>query len=335
MTIATSDPSGVRTIAAAPIGEFAVIGGTAAPDLARAVANELHVSLAAATAAHFPDGETAVELLETVRGKTVFVVQPTGPPVNDNLIELLAFADACRRASAAHVCAVMPYFGYARSDKRHGRREPITASMVARLIQAVGIDRVIAVDLHASQIEGFFQIPVDSLSAVSVICDALQPHVTRDTVVVSPDVGRLRMATDYAERLQTPVVVLHKVRESGRHTHVMHVVGDVRDRPCLIVDDMISTGGTLADGMRALLDAGARAPMFIAATHGLLLPGSRSKLVTPAVARVFVTDTVNPGESLWPNLHVVSVARLLAQAIRRIIADGGLAESTERASREA
>jgi len=308
--------------------EFAIISGTANPDLARAIADGLHASPAAATATHFPDGETSVELLEPVRGKTVFIIQPTGPPVNDHLIELLAFADACRRASAAHVCAVIPYFGYARSDKRHGRRQPITASMIARLIQAVGIDHVIAIDLHADQIEGFLQIPVDSLSAVSVMCDALRPRLPRDTVVVSPDVGRLRMATDYAERLGVPVVVLHKIRESGSETHVVHVVGDVRDRSCLVIDDMISTGGTLADGIRTLLDAGARPPIFIAATHGLLLPGSRVKLAIPAVARVFVTDTVKPAESAWPDLEIVSVAPLLAEAITRVVSDGRVAEST-------
>ena len=142
-----------------PTGDFAIISGTANPDLTRAIADSLQISPAAATAAHFPDGETAIELLEPVRGKSVFIVQPTGPPVNDHLIELLAFADACRRASAAHVCAVIPYFGYARSDKRHGRREPITASMVARLIQAVGIDHVVAIDLHASQSKDSSRLP--------------------------------------------------------------------------------------------------------------------------------------------------------------------------------
>ena len=327
MNIATNVSQVVSRLARTSAGEFALVSGTANPDLASAVAHELHVAPAAATATHFPDGETSVGLLEPVRGKTVFIIQSTGPPVNDHLMELLAFADACRRASAAHVCAVIPYFGYARSDKRNGRREPITASMVARLIQAVGIDHVIAIDLHASQIEGFFQIPVDSLSAVSVICEVLGSQLAPEAVVVSPDVGRLRMATNYAERLQRPVVVLHKVRESGRQTHVTHVVGDVRDRPCLIVDDMISTGGTLADGIRALVEAGARPAIFIAATHGLLLPGSKAKLATSAVARVFVTDTVKPAESAWPNLNVVSVARLLAQAISRVLSDGTAPES--------
>jgi ribose-phosphate pyrophosphokinase len=301
--------------------DVAIISGTANPDLAHAIAAALGVSPNAATATHFPDGETAIELLEPVRGKFVFIVQPTAPPVNDHLMELLAFADACRRASAAHVCAVVPYFGYARSDKRHGRLEPITASMVARLVQAVGIDHVIAVDLHAAQIEGFFQIPVDSLSAAPLMCDALRCRLDPATVVVSPDVGRLKMATEYADRLQTPAIVLHKVRETGSQTHVMRVVGDVRNRPCLIVDDMISTGGTLADGVHALLDAGARSPILIAATHGLLLPGARAKLAIPAVTKLFVTDTVKPVEPAWPQLEIVSVGPLLAEAIARTVGD--------------
>jgi len=301
--------------------ELVIISGTANPYLARGIADELEVPVAAALAGRFPDGETSAELLEPVRGKTVFIVQPTAPPVNDHLFELLAFADACRRASAGHVCAVVPYFGYARSDKRHGRREPITASLVARLIQAVGIDHVIAVDLHAAQIEGFFQIPVDCLSAVAVLSQALRSHLAPNTVVVSPDVGRLGMATDYADRLQLPVVVLHKIRESGSSTRVMRVIGDVRDRPCLIVDDMISTGGTLADGVRTLVAAGARPPIFIAATHGLLLPGSSEKLAIPSVAQVVVTDTVRPAEPPWPTRRIVSVAPLLAQAIRRMIGE--------------
>ena len=302
-------------------GEYAIISGTANSGLAHAIAAELHVAPATASAAHFPDGETSVELLEPVRGKTVFIIQPTGPPVNDNLMELLAVSDACRRASAAHVCAVIPYFGYARSDKRHGRREPIAASMVARLLQAVGVDRVIAVDLHASQIEGFFQIPVDSLSAVPVMCEVLRHRLERDTVVVSPDVGRLQMATDYADRLGAPVVVVHKIRTSGDRTQVIRIVGDVRNRHCLIVDDMISTGGTLANGIHALIDAGARAPIFIAATHALLLPGSKSTLATSDVGAVFVTDTIKPSEPAWPGLEVVSVAPLLALAIRKNIGE--------------
>lgn len=327
MTLMPEPSQTVPQSAAQRTREFAIVSGTGNPDLARAIADQLHVAPTAAAAAHFPDGETSVELLEPVRGKTVFIIQPTGPPVNDHLIELLAFADACRRASAAHVCAVIPYFGYARSDKRHGRREPIAASMVARLIQAVGIDHVIAIDLHASQIEGFFQIPVDRLSAVPVMCEALGPRLEPDTVVVSPDVGRLQMATDYAERLGLSVVVLHKTRESGSETHVMRVVGDVRHRPCLIVDDMISTGGTLANGIRSLIEAGARAPIFITATHGLLLAGSRARLAIPAIAKVFVTDTIKPIEPTWPQLEIVSVASLLGQAIRRILGDGTGSES--------
>jgi ribose-phosphate pyrophosphokinase len=299
--------------------DLAIISGTANPALAQAIADTLHVSPVGVKAARFPDGETSVELLEPVRGKSVFIVQPTCPPVNDHLLELLAFADACRRASAAHVCAVVPYFGYARSDKRHGKRGPIAASMVARLIQAVGIDHVIAVDLHAAQIEGFFQVPVDSLSAVTAMCEAVRPHLAPGTVVVSPDVGRVRMATEYAERLQATVVVLHKVRDTGTQTHITRIVGDVRDRPCLIVDDMVSTGGTLAASVRALLDAGAAPPLTIAATHGLLLPGSAALLAASPLRRIFITDTVRPAESGGLQLEVVSVAPLLAQAVSRIL----------------
>jgi ribose-phosphate pyrophosphokinase len=198
--------------------------------------------------------------------------------------------------------------------------------MVARLIQAVGIDHVITVDLHAAQIEGFFQIPVDSLTAVPVLCEAIKPHLSPGTVVVSPDTGRLRTATEYTQQLNTSVVVLHKVRESGSQTHVIRVVGDVRNRPCLVIDDMISTGGTLADSVRTLIDVGARAPVSIAATHALLLRGAKAKLATPAVAKVFVTDTVKSAEPAWPDLHVVSVARLLADAIRRVVTDDSIGD---------
>lgn len=302
--------------------DFLICSGTANPELAGAIARHLGLSVAAAEVSRFPDGEITVQLLEPVRGKDVFVIQPTGPPVNDHLVELLAFADACRRAAAAHINAVIPYFGYARADKRHGRREPITASMVARLLQAVGIGHVITVDLHAAQIEGFFHVPVDSLSAVPVLCDALRPTLPPDTVVISPDTGRLRMATEYAQRLDTTVVVLHKARESGTSTHVLRVIGDVRDRSCLIVDDMISTGGTLAQGMSALIAAGARTPMYVAATHALLLPGSKEKLTTRSVARTYVTDTVKSVEPPWPELEIVSIAPLLAEAVQRVVVQG-------------
>lgn len=306
--------------------EFLLFAGNSNPELALAIARELGVRPSAREIARFPDGELSVRLLEPVRRKEIFLVQPTSPPVNEHLVELLALADACRRASAAHITAIVPYFGYARSDKRHGEREPITASMVARLMQAVGINHIVTIDLHAPQIEGFFHIPVDSLTALPTLSSVLRSRLPPDTVVVSPDAGRVRTATRYAQRLRTSLVVLHKQRESGTETSVTHLVGEVRDRPCLIVDDMISTGGTIARSVTALLDAGARPEITVAATHGLLLDGAREKLTHEAVREVLVTNTVPVPAEGWPNLHVVSVAPLIAAAVRRFMVDGSLSD---------
>jgi ribose-phosphate pyrophosphokinase len=257
---------------------FVLLAGTANPTLAAAVADILGVRLGGCRIARFPDGEISPQLLEPVRHKTVFLLQSTSPPVNDHLIELLALADACRRAAATRITAIIPYFGYARADKRHGRREPITARMVADLLHAVGVSHVVTVDLHTPQIEGFFLTPVDSLTAVPTLCGALQSRLPTGTVVVSPDAGRVRMATEYAHRLGTSVIVLHKRRESGTETAVTHLVGEVRDRSCLIIDDMIATGGTLLESIHAVRAAGARPEVFVAATHGLFLCGALENL---------------------------------------------------------
>jgi ribose-phosphate pyrophosphokinase len=306
--------------------EFALFAGTPNPTLASAIARHLDMRLGACAVERFPDGELSVQLREPVRRKEVFIVQPTAPPINDHLIELLAFADACRRASAARITAIVPYFGYARADKRHGRREPITASMVADLLQAAGVQHVVTVDLHAPQLEGFFHTPVDSLTAVPTLCGALHDRLPHGAVVVAPDAGRVRMATEYAHRLGTSVIVLHKWRESGTETGVTHLVGEVRDRACLIVDDMISTGGTIAESIKALLAAGARPQITVAATHGLLLEGARDKLGHPAVREVLITDTVRVADQDWPCLRVVSVAPLIAAALQRFLADGSISD---------
>jgi len=306
--------------------DFIIFAGTANPELAAGVARELGVPLGACAIERFPDGELSVRLDEPVRGREVFVVQPTGPPVNENLVELLAFADACRRASSARVTAVVPYFGYARADKRNGRREPITASMVADLMQAVGITHVVTLDVHTPQLEGFFRIPFDSLSAVGVLAEALREKLPEGAAVVSPDAGRARMAAEYAQRLGAPVVVLLKRRESGTETRVTHVVGDVRGRPCLIVDDMISTGGTIVESVKALVAAGARPGVSVAATHGLLLDGARDKLERAGVREVFVTDTVKTAAEGRAQLHVISVAPLVAAALRRLLSNESLGD---------
>ena len=295
-----------------------IFAGSANPDLAERVARELGVKLGACTTERFPDGETSVRLDEPVRGREVFIVQPTAPPVNENLMELLAFADSCRRASAARITAIVPYFGYARSDKRDGQRVPVMASTVADLMQRVGIHHVITIDMHTPQLEGFFRVPVDELAAVNVLADALSERLPEGAVVVSPDVGRLAMATEFARRLKTSVVVLEKKRESGMKTKVMHLVGDVRERPCLIIDDMISTGGTMRSSIEALLEAGARPEIIIAATHGLMLKGAREKLNHESVRELFITDTVQVIDKDWSQLRVVSVAPLIAAAIRQL-----------------
>lgn len=299
--------------------EFVIIAGTANPDLAATIAADLGMLPGGCAIERFPDGETSVQLLESVRHKEVYLVQPLSPPVNDHLVELLALADACRRAAAARITAVVPYLGYARSDKRHGRREPISGRMVADVMEAVGIHHVVTMDLHAPQIEGFFHIPVDSLTAVPTLCNVLHEKLPPGVVVVAPDAGALRMATDYAHRLKGTVAVLHKRRESGTGTQVTHLVGDVAEKPCLIVDDMISTGGTLVSGIEALLKAGARPDLTIAATHGLLLPGARQKLSHEAVKKIWITDTVASAPKDWPNLQVISIAPVIAGALKRLL----------------
>ena len=305
---------------------FTIFAGTANPALGAAVARELGVEVGKCLIDRFPDGETSVQLLDPVRRKEVFVVQPTSPPVNDHLVELLALADACRRAAADRITAIVPYFGYARADKRHGRREPITARVAADLLQAVGIAQVVTVDPHTPQIEGFFHAPVDSLTAVPAICQALCARLPADLVVVAPDVGRMQMAAYYARWLDVPVIVLHKRRESGSKTAVTDIVGDVSGRACLIIDDMISTGGTVAESIKALLRAGARSEIIVAATHGLFLPGAREKLTHPAVREVVVTDTVPVSHKDWPQLRVISIAPLIATALERFLADGSIGD---------
>ena len=311
---------------AAVIGEFKIFAGSANPALAKSIACELGARLGGCVVDRYPDGNVAVELLESVRRKEVFLMQSTSPPASDHLVELLALADACRRAGAGCITAIVPYFGYGRADKRSGRREPIMARLVADVLQVVGIEHLVMVDLHTPQIEGFFHSPVDSLTAVPTLCEALRGRLPAGIVVVSPDVGRLPMASRYAQRLGTSVVVLHKQRVSGTEIRITHIVGNVSDLACLIIDDMITTGGTVAESVKALLSAGARPEIIVAATHGVFVRGAREKLSHPAVRDVLVTDTVRVTEKDWPQLHVVSIAPLIAGAVRRIVADGSLVE---------
>ena len=266
----------------------------------------------------FPDGEVAVEMGESVRGSDVVFLQSTSSPVNDNLMELLAFADACRRDAARRLIAVIPYFGYARADRRKGRRQPVTASLVAQLIEAVGIDHVVTVDLHSEAVEGFFHIPVDNLSTVPILADALREHVTSGTVIVSPDLGRLDAAAELGRRLGCTAAAVHKKRISGERVEVREVVGDVRGRSCVMIDDMISTGATIAAAADALRHVGAAEASIVAATHGVFAPGAGAVLQQAGVRQILITDTI-PTRPDWPAVVSVPVAPLLAEALRRIV----------------
>lgn len=295
---------------------FQLFSGSANRPLAEAVARELGTPLSPCTTERFPDGELTVRLEESVRGCEVFVVQPTSPPVNDHLVELLAFADACRHAAAERVVALVPYFGYARSDRRAGRREPIMASLAADLLQSAGIRNVVTVDAHTPQLEAFFRVPVDNLTAVPTLCDVLRRRLPDDTVVVAPDLGAVQRATAVAGRLSLPMVLLHKQRLSGSEVEIRQIVGEVRDRSCLVVDDMISTGSTVVKSIEALRSAGARGPVVVAVTHGVFSADALARLRGAGVGEMWVTDTIAP----VPNagVQVVSVAPLLAEAVRRL-----------------
>lgn len=298
--------------------DFVLFTGNANPSLAASIASELGVGLGDCTVERFPDGEISVTLNESVRRKEIFLIQPTSPPVNDHLIELLALADACRRSSADRITAIVPYFGYARADRRDGQGKPITASMIADLMQVVGITHVVTVDVHASQIEGFFRVPMDNLTAVPSLCEALNGKLPSDLIVVSPDVGRVGTATEYAQRLGTTVAILHKTRESGARSQVTHIVGDVKGRTCLIIDDMISTGGTIANSVDVLIRAGAHPEMFVAVTHALLVEDALTRLAHPAICRIYAADTVQiPPHERIP-LTVVSIAPVIADVIRHL-----------------
>jgi ribose-phosphate pyrophosphokinase len=304
--------------------DLTLISGSANPALADALATRLGLHLADRRLERFPDGELHVEIREALRGHDVYLVQPTGPPVDAHLLELLLLADACRRAGAARLTAVVPYFGYARHDRRSRPGEPVGARVVADLLSVGGIARLVAVDLHAAALEGFLAMPLEHLSAVPRLVEALRSSARPDTVVVAPDLGAVKLAERYARALDRPVAIVHKTRLTGRDVAVRSLVGDVRDRAPLIVDDMISTGGTIEAAVRAVLAAGAVPEVTIAASHGLFVGPAAERLRGLPIRRFLVTDSVPiPGE-LPLTLEVVGVAPLLAEAITALHADQSL-----------
>jgi ribose-phosphate pyrophosphokinase len=295
-----------------------VFSGNANKALARRVADYLNLPLGNCEVSRFPDGEIDVKVLEDVRGADVYVVQPTCPPVNENLIELLILIDCLRRASAERITAVVPYFGYARQDRKAEGRVPITAKLVANMIVSAGAQRALAMDLHAHQIQGFFDIPMDHLYAAPVLVDHFRKLELHDLTVVSPDVGGVKMARAYAKRLGAGLAICDKRRSGPSETEVMNVIGDVEGRNVVLVDDLISTGTSITEASRACKSRGAK-DVWICATHPVLAGSALEKLRKAPLKEIVVTDTIPvDGKDVPGNLRVLSVANLLGEAIRRI-----------------
>lgn len=294
-----------------------LFSGGANLDLTKAVARELGIKLTKGRTQKFPDGETSIDILESVRGSDVFIIQSTYAPVNHNIMELLIFIDALKRASAWRVNAVIPYFGYARQDKKMQARDPITAKLVANLLETAGIDRVISIDLHAGQIQGFFDVPVDHLTGIDILADHLKTGDLSNSVVVSPDVGRATDARRLANSLGLELAILYKRRTSPTETAVSHVIGDVVGKRPIMIDDMISTAGTIHNSVKALVDLGVKEDIRIVSTHPVFTGPALERLAHPAISEVVVTDTI-PYTGDLAKVKVLSVAPLVAQAISNI-----------------
>lgn len=297
-------------------GRLQIFSGSAHPELAQAICNALEVDLGRAIVGQWRNDETRVKLDENVRGSDVFVVQPTSNPVNHHLMELLLMIDALRRASASRITAVMPYYGYARQEKKTSGREPISAKLVANLLTTAGATRVLAVDLHSPAIEGFFDIPVDHLRAASLLARAFRHQVGGDIVVVSPDAGGVGRAQDFRTRAKGSLAIISKQHPSADKTETLEMVGDVEGKTAVIVDDMISTGGTLIEAANLLVDRGAKR-ILVAATHGIFAGDALRLIDQSPIEEVIVTDTIPLPKDGVGRVRVVSVAPLLAEAIMR------------------
>jgi ribose-phosphate pyrophosphokinase len=295
-----------------------VFTGTSNNALAERVAEHLGVRIGDAIVDRFADGEIRVKVNEDVRGADVFVLQSTCPPVNDNVMELTLLIDALRRASAERITAVIPYFGYARQDRKDEGRVPISAKAVANMYTSVGVDRVLCIDLHAAQLQGFFDIPVDHLYAGPVLKRYFLRRNIQDLTVVAPDVGSSKLARNYASRLNAGLAIVDKRRVSDKDTEVMSVIGDVKGQNVLLIDDMISTAGSITEAAKTVRDLGAKS-VYLAATHAILCGAAMERLDKAAIEELIVTDTIPiPKENQRPYMKVLSVARLLGEAILRI-----------------
>ena len=292
-----------------------ILSGTAHPTLANLICENLGVAPCALTVDTFPDGETFVQIKENIRGSDVFIVQPTCPPTNQNLMELLIMVDAVRRASAHRITAVLPFFGYARQDRKDRPRVPITAKLVANLLVAAGVHRVLTMDLHAGQIQGFFDIPVDHLYAAPVLIKAIRERGIDDLVVVSPDVGGIKMTHSYAKTLKAPMAIVAKNRISAEEVEAMSVIGDVKGKNVLLVDDLTETAGTLTAAAKLLMEHGAK-NIYAGVSHGVLGDKGRERIANSAIVELFATNSTPQAHGT--KVTTLDIAPLLSQAIKRI-----------------
>ncbi len=295
-----------------------IFTGNANPALAKEICDYLGLPLGEAFVGRFNNGEVQIMIDESVRGKDVFIIQPTSYPVNDNLMELMVMADALKRASARHITAVVPYYGYARQDRKTRGREPITAKLVANLMQTSGITRLVTVDLHAGQIQGFFDVPVDHLYGASILAKYINEKNLEDVIVVSPDLGGVTRARDLADRIGAPIAIIEKKRPEPGVAKVMNLIGDVKGKNCIIVDDIVDTAGSLVEGAKALEEFGAKS-VTAAVTHAVLTDPASERIANSNIKELIVTNTMPlPDNCKLENVTQLSVAPLLGEAIMRI-----------------
>ncbi len=303
-----------------------VFSGTSNPELAEDVARELGIELGNVKIRHFANGEIYVRFLESVRGADVFLVQSVCRPVNDTLMELLIMVDAAKRASAESITAVIPHFGYARQDKKSAAREPITAKLVADLLTVAGIDRVITMDLHQGQIQGFFNQPVNHLTALPILADYFESLDLKNCCVVSPDVGRAKACKKLADMLGASLAIMHKGRPEHNVAEITHVIGDVNGKTCIVADDMIDTAGSITEGAKALIQQGAEG-VYVTATHGIFSPPAYERIEAAPITELVVTNTVPvPEERRHGKIRVLSVAPLIAAAVDNVFKDESVSE---------
>ena len=295
-----------------------IFTGNANPALAKEMCDYLGLPLGEAFVGRFNNGEVQIMIDESVRGKDVFIIQPTSYPVNDNLMELMVMADALKRASARHITAVVPYYGYARQDRKTRGREPITAKLVANLMQTSGITRLVTIDLHAGQIQGFFDVPVDHLYGASILAKYINEKNLEDVIVVSPDLGGVTRARDLADRIGAPIAIIEKKRPEPGVAKVMNLIGDVKGKNCIIVDDIVDTAGSLVEGAKALEEFGAKS-VTAAVTHAVLTDPASERIANSNIKELIVTNTMPlPEKCKLENVTQLSVAPLLGEAIMRI-----------------